>query len=88
VPPKPLDAAQTATVCELLVDDSHGEGEWLKTLLTERTPAGVDDSARVKAGFLAALTTGEQKCTQISKQDATKYLGTMLGGFNIQPMIA
>ncbi len=82
IPPVPLTPQQTARVCELLADPSVGdEGQWLKELLTERTPAGVDDAARVKAGFLASITKGELKCDFITKQEAAKYLGTMLGEY-------
>ena len=50
-------------------------------------PAGVDDAAYVKAGFLSDLTKGETKSPYISKEDAVAILGTMLGGYNIQPLI-
>jgi aconitate hydratase 2/2-methylisocitrate dehydratase len=56
-------------------------------LLRERIPAGVDQAAYVKAGFLADITTGETSSPYISKKDAVIILGTMLGGYNIQPLI-
>ncbi|WP_351190168.1 hypothetical protein, partial [Shewanella sp. TB4-MNA-CIBAN-0142] len=52
-----------------------------------RVPAGVDEAARVKAGFLAAVAKGETACPLISRAHATELLGTMLGGYNIQPLI-
>src|SRR5690606_36097185 len=61
--------------------------EFLVELLTYRVPAGVDDAAKVKAAFLASVAKGNETCPLISRQKATELLGTMLGGFNIQPMI-
>ncbi len=86
IPPLPLDAEQTAAVINLLKKD-HDENELLLFLLKERVPAGVDDAAYVKAGFLSDITKGETKSPYISKEDAVAILGTMLGGYNIQPLI-
>ena len=86
IPPLPLDAEQTAAVINLLKND-HDENELLLFLLKERVPAGVDDAAYVKAGFLSDLTKGETESPYISKEDAVEILGTMLGGYNIQPLI-
>ena len=86
IPPLPLDAEQTAAVINLLKND-HEENELLLFLLKERVPAGVDDAAYVKAGFLSDLTKGETESPYISKEDAVAILGTMLGGYNIQPLI-
>ena len=86
IPPLPLDAEQTVAVINLLKND-HDENELLLFLLKERVPAGVDDAAYVKAGFLSDLTKGETESPYISKEDAVEILGTMLGGYNIQPLI-
>jgi len=86
IPPLPLDAEQAAAVINLLKSD-HDENELLLFLLKERVPAGVDDAAYVKAGFLSDLTKGETESPYISKEDAVAILGTMLGGYNIQPLI-
>jgi len=59
----------------------------LLELLKERIPAGVDQAAYVKAGFLADITTGKTNSPYISKKEAVMILGTMLGGYNIQPLI-
>ena len=85
--PKPLDAEQTAALVELIKAPPAGEETFLMDLLTHRVPAGVDDAAYVKAGFLAAVTKGEATSPILSAEQATKLLGTMLGGYNIQPMI-
>ena len=88
IPPLPLSAAQTADVIELLKNPVKGEEAFLVELITHRVPAGVDDAAKVKASYLAAVAHGTEKCTLISREKATQLLGTMLGGYNISPMIA
>lgn len=87
IPPLPLSVEQTTALVELLKNPPAGEEETLVELLTHRVPAGVDDAARVKAGFLAQVAKGEVACALLSKVQATELLGTMLGGFNIEPMI-
>src|SRR5690606_21437478 len=64
-----------------------GEEAFLVELLTYRVPAGVDDAAKVKAEFLAKVAKGEETCALVSRAKATELLGTMLGGFNIKPLI-
>jgi aconitate hydratase 2/2-methylisocitrate dehydratase len=86
IPPLPLDADQTAQLADLLKSE-HEESELLLHLLKERVPAGVDQSAYVKAAFLADITTGETSSPYITKSDAVHILGTMLGGYNIQSLI-
>ena len=85
--PKALDAEQTAALVELVKNPPTGEEAFLIDLLTNRVPAGVDDAAYIKAGFLAAVTKGEATSSILSTEKATELLGTMLGGYNIQPMI-
>ncbi len=85
--PKPLDAQQTASLVELIKNPPAGEEEFLLDLLINRVPPGVDDAAYVKAGFLAALAKGEAQSPILSAERATELLGTMLGGYNIAPMI-
>ena len=85
--PKPLDAEQTASLIELLKNPPKGEEEFLLDLITNRVPAGVDEAAYVKAGFLSALAKGEATSPLISSLDAVKLLGTMLGGYNITTMV-
>jgi len=87
IPPLPLDAEQTAALVDLLKQDNEESG-FLLDLLKERVPAGVDQSAYVKAGFLADITTDKAQSPYIDKVAAVKILGTMLGGYNIQPLIA
>ena len=86
--PQPLNAEQTASLVELLKQPPAGEEDFILDLLAQRIPAGVDEAAYVKAGFLAAITTGEASSPLIDKKKATELLGTMLGGYNIVPLIA
>jgi len=86
IPPLPLDPDQTSQLVDLL-KSNHDESDLLIHLLKERVPAGVDQSAYVKAAFLADITTGESSSPYITKLEAVKVLGTMLGGYNIQPLI-
>ncbi|MFT4730392.1 MAG: aconitate hydratase 2/2-methylisocitrate dehydratase [Granulosicoccus sp.] len=88
VVPKPLSAAQTAELVDLLKSPPAGEGEFLLNLLSQRIPAGVDEAAYVKAGFLAAVAKGEATSPLVTPVRAVELLGTMLGGYNIQPLIA
>ena len=87
IPPLPLTAQQTAEVIDLLKNPPAGEGEFLVDLITHRVPAGVDDAAKVKASYLAAVAHGSEKTDLISRTRATELLGTMLGGYNIHPLI-
>ena len=85
--PLPLSAAQTADLIELLKAPPAGEEATLVELITHRVPAGVDDAAKVKASYLAAVAHGSEKCPLVSREKATELLGTMLGGYNIAPLI-
>ena len=87
VVPQPLSAQQVAELVELMKSPPAGEEEVLLELLSERVPAGVDEAAYVKAGFLAAIAKGEVSSPLIDKKRAVELLGTMLGGYNIPPMI-
>ncbi len=87
IPPLPLSAQQTAELIELLKNPPAGEEDFLLDLITHRVPAGVDDAAKVKASYLAAVAHGTEKLALISRAKATELLGTMLGGYNISPLI-
>jgi len=87
VPPLPLSADQVNGLVELLKNPPAGEEDALMDLLINRVPPGVDDAAYVKAAFLAAVAKGEAASPLVNKEKAVELLGTMLGGYNIQPMI-
>ena len=85
--PKPLSAEQVAGLVELLKSPPAGEEEFLMDLLSNRVPAGVDEAAYIKAGFLSALAKSEAKSPLIDQLLAVKLLGTMLGGYNISTLV-
>ena len=87
IPPLPLTAKQTEELVALLLNPPKGEEAFLVDLLTHRVPAGVDEAAKVKAAFLAKVSRGETACALISREKATELLGTMLGGYNVKPLI-
>ena len=84
IPPLPLSAEQTSELVELIKKENSKE---LLDLLINRVPAGVDDAAYVKAAFLADISQRKIQCELISPKEATFYLGTMLGGYNVEPLI-
>ncbi|KAF0811715.1 Aconitate hydratase B [Andreprevotia sp. IGB-42] len=87
IPPLPLTAQQVSELVILLQNPPVGEEAFLVDLITHRVPPGVDDAAKVKAAFLAAVAAGKDTCSLISRTTAVQLLATMLGGFNIKPMI-
>lgn len=87
VPPQPLTDVQTADLVELLKNPPQGEEEYLIDLLENRVPAGVDQAAYVKAAFLNAIVKGETSSPLINKERAVYLLGTMLGGYNVAPLV-
>ncbi|MBA3695564.1 MAG: aconitate hydratase B, partial [Methylotenera sp.] len=88
LPPLPLSAEQVAELVELLKNPPAGEEALLVDLLENRTPAGVDQAAYVKAAFLSDVASGKAKSPLISPDKAVQLLGTMLGGYNVQALVA
>ena len=87
IPPLPLTKQQTEALVALLMAPPKGEEAFLVDLMTYRVPAGVDDAAKVKAEFLARVGAGATACPLISREKATELLGTMVGGYNVKPLI-
>ncbi len=87
IPPLPLNAKQTEQLVELIKNPPKGEEATLTELITHRVPAGVDNAAKVKASYLAAVAHGKEKTPLLTREKATELLGTMLGGYNISPMV-
>jgi aconitate hydratase 2 / 2-methylisocitrate dehydratase len=85
LPPLVLNAEQVASVVQHLIQSD--EDEFYLDLLTNCVPPGVDEAAYVKAGFLASVAKGDQQCNAIDQKQATFLLGTMMGGYNITPLI-
>jgi aconitate hydratase 2/2-methylisocitrate dehydratase len=88
IPPLPLDAGQAAELVELIKTPPAGEEAFLIDLITHRVPPGVDEAARIKASFLTGIARGEIKTPLLDSRRATELLATMLGGYNVEPLIA
>jgi len=88
IPALPLNPEQTAELCQLMVKPPKGKEKFLLNLLTERVSPGVDPAAKVKAEFLAGVVSGKVKSPLVTPVDAVKILGTMLGGYNVAPLVA
>jgi len=87
LPPLPLDVEQTTQLLDLIIQPPSDEEEFLLDLLINRIPPGVDDAAKVKADFLNAITQGEKSSSILNTEKAAEILGTMGGGYNIQPLV-
>lgn len=89
IPPLPLNADQVKSVIEILTSSTSNKEEklFVKELLIHRVSPGVDEGAKVKAEFLGKISKGELKCDEFSSLEAIKYLGTMLGGYNVKYLI-
>jgi aconitate hydratase 2/2-methylisocitrate dehydratase len=87
IPALPLSKDQTGELIGLLKNPPKGVEAELIELITNRVPAGVDEAAKVKAEFLDAVAKGSEKSPLISRIKATELLGTMLGGYNIKPLV-
>jgi len=87
LPPLPLTPAEVEEVCKGLEKPEPGKGAVLRGLLENRVVPGVDPSAKVKAVWLAAVVKGKAASPAVSKEDAVRLLGTMLGGYNVEPLV-
>ncbi|UWX57083.1 bifunctional aconitate hydratase 2/2-methylisocitrate dehydratase [Chlorobaculum sp. MV4-Y] len=87
IPPLPLTAAQAVELIALLKQNPVQEQEYLLDLFVNHISPGVDDAALEKAAFLDAIIRGEASCAVITPVEAVRILGTMLGGYNVKPMI-
>ncbi|MDP3677903.1 MAG: bifunctional aconitate hydratase 2/2-methylisocitrate dehydratase, partial [Methylotenera sp.] len=88
LPPLPLSAEQVAQLVELLKNPPVGEENTLLDLLENRTPAGVDQAAYVKAAFLSDIANSKAVSPLLNAEKAVQLLGTMLGGYNVQALVA
>ena len=87
IPPLPLNAEQVSGLVEILKSPPPSEEEYVLDLITNRTPAGVDPAAYIKAAFLTDVAKGDASCPLIDRNHATELLGTMLGGYNVESLI-
>ena len=88
IPALPITPEQTADLCKLLVKPPKGKEKFLLGLIKDRVSPGVDPSAKVKAEFLAGVVSGKIKSPLVTPVDAIKMLGTMIGGYNVAPLVA
>jgi aconitate hydratase 2 / 2-methylisocitrate dehydratase len=88
IPAKPLDPEQTGELCKLLENPPAGKEAFCLGLLENRVSPGVDPAAEVKAGFLADIVSGKRRSPLVTKKDAVRILGTMMGGYNVGPLLA
>jgi len=82
-----LTPEQTAELVTFLKDDNKQDLEYALELLINRVPAGVDQSAYVKAAFLNDVAQKKINNSLILPSKAVELLGTMLGGYNVQALI-
>jgi aconitate hydratase 2/2-methylisocitrate dehydratase len=87
LPPLALTPQEVEEVCQGLETADKDAGARLRGLLENRVPPGVDAAAKVKAAWLAAVAKGSVKSPAVSRQDAVRILGTMLGGYNVEPLV-
>ena len=87
IPALPLNPEQTQQLCELLQNPPAGKEDFLKHLFTERISPGVDPAAEVKADFLEKVLKGQAKTPLFDKKEAVRILGTMMGGYNVKPLV-
>jgi len=87
LPPLPLTPAEVEEVCRNLEKPDPGQAAVLRGLLENRVSPGVDPSAKVKAEWLAAVAKRSVKSPAVSRDDAVRMLGTMLGGYNVEPLV-
>ncbi|MFA7087636.1 MAG: aconitate hydratase B, partial [Aliarcobacter sp.] len=82
-----LTAAQTADLVEILKSSKVEDAQYALNLFKNKINPGVDDAAYVKAAFLNDVVQGKVACSVISKVEAIEILGTMMGGYNVPPLV-
>lgn len=87
IPAKPLTAEQTDALIHCLINDASAHHPQLLDLLTHSVPPGVDPAAKLKADFLFKVALQEYRVNGLSPDAATTLLGSMQGGYNVQPLI-
>lgn len=87
IPPLPLSPELTEEVCRILENPPDDKKNFFLDLLSERISPGVDPAAEVKARWLLQAALGEKKSPFVSPSTAVSLLGTMLGGYNVDPLL-
>ena len=88
LPPLPLGSEESAEVCRGLESPTEGRADVLRALLRDRVPPGVDPAAEVKAAWLARIARGEVRSPAVGPAEAVAWLGTMVGGYNVAPLVS
>ena len=88
LPPLPLTPEETQELCRLLENPPAGQEEELVYLLEQRISPGVDAAARVKASWLEEIALQKRRSPVINPLRAVFILGTMLGGYNVGPLVS
>ena len=87
IPPLPLTVDQARELVALLQESPVQEQEYLLDLFRNHISPGVDDAAFEKAAFLDQIIRGDASCSAISAVEAVQILGSMLGGYNVKPLV-
>ncbi|WP_036901105.1 MULTISPECIES: bifunctional aconitate hydratase 2/2-methylisocitrate dehydratase [Prochlorococcus] len=88
IPPLPLNAEETHALTALLETPPENEStEFLLNLLRNRIPPGVDPASYVKAAWLNSIAKGSTQSPLVTPLEATRLLGTMVGGYNVSALI-
>jgi aconitate hydratase 2/2-methylisocitrate dehydratase len=87
LPPLPLTPQEVEEVCQALEKAGKDKAATLRGLLEDRVVPGVDPAAKVKAEWLAAVAKGSATSPAVGREDAVRILGTMLGGYNVGPLV-
>ena len=88
LPPRALDANQTESLVDLVISPPPGKEDLIKDLVMNRIPPGVDPAAAIKASLLENIATGRVKTPLFNPEQAVMLLGTMLGGYNVKPLVS
>ncbi len=88
VPPLPLNPSETEEVCRFLESPGGVSSDLVMSLLENRVPPGVDPASKVKAEWLEKIALGELRSPVVSRKKAVFLLGTMLGGYNVGPLVS
>ncbi len=88
LPPLALNPAEVEEVCRFLEAPEPERQELFRGLLENGVPPGVDQAAKVKAEWLVGIARGEKRSPALKPEEAVRLLGTMLGGYNVEPLVS
>ncbi len=88
IPALPLNPDEVGEICRFLEGPGSSPPDPAFRLLKSRVAPGVDPAAKIKAGWLADVARGETPSPLVSKREAVFLLGTMLGGYNVGPLVS